>query len=429
FLDEDDQELDDDGDVRTVDLDEDGDEGNSFGEDLDSLSVVLSAIENRRVHRADTLHFFSRGTFKRQTGQASLSGTEPARLVSDLTKLSAFIWYGHVDKIDGGLQVFETSQPFAADWVLGRVALPVSERFSDPVDSRFVGSEISGERSVFITNQPSSGPDLAKAPPFGWGSEAAHSTSPDPTVTVGADIPYGPASGGTYRIQNSVVDMVVAVLTPGETDSFYDRLVFQTIANSGWWFPLALTQTDMSTLSPPAGGESERAFRFAYSPNGPSDTRLNNTDANDKPIIEAIARTTPLLADGATKFIVEFAGDFDTTTPGLDLDADGAVQWYGLPRQPLYASDGSFTRYKVDTVAVLVGTRQSFERELPDDPGVNGERYICVWGPGDLTDANTGTNFIPARPPSMLRITVELVDPRGKMNEPMRQEFIYRLNP
>ncbi|MGF1632606.1 MAG: type II secretion system protein J [Phycisphaerae bacterium] len=436
FLDEDDEELDADTNVNTVDLDEDGIEGNAFGENLlDPANPPISAIENRRVHRTDTLHFFSNGSFKRQTGQVSRGPLTEEIIVQD-TALTAYVWYGHLNKIAGGsLQILEAAgqQRYAAEWTLGRKALLLSSQRGTTSQvkgqSSAVGSDITAEEFAFVSDRLVAGG--SNVPPFSYGSQVAFNAIIVGGVGIVADSAYA-VGGSTLEVQNGAIDFAVADLIGGETntandaasESVYDRVVTLETASADWWQTIA------------SGATVNQAFRYEYVPNVSMNNLNSGDNANRERTITELAQNTGFLSDGVTKFIVEFAGDFngdgriDRTAAAQDDpdEVDAPIQWYGLPRD--LNGDGVMD---VITVSDRWSGPFAFERVRPTDPGIDGRQYTCVWAPQQLTDLNPDTGADPgpldAVPPAMLRITVELVDPRGKMNEPMRQEFIYRLNP
>lgn len=83
--------------VLTVDLDGDGIEGEpELDPDGNLVSVpggetYRPAHVNHRSHRTDLFSFFSRGDFKRQTGNSAYGS-----FTSEMTAKNAWIWYGHL---------------------------------------------------------------------------------------------------------------------------------------------------------------------------------------------------------------------------------------------------------------------------------------------------------------------------------------------
>jgi hypothetical protein len=183
------------------------------------------------------------------------------------------------------------------------------------------------------------------------------------------------------------------------------------------------------------------------------------------------AQTTPIFVRGCTQFIVEFAGDYARQDPatgqfqaaGQDGQIDFIVdqptsdpatwtrriRWYGFPRDVCSASksgqdipgapvpDGQITQFDVVPVSWYLGVnnRQTFERSVPTNPGlpmtqmpfnttgVNylpvmvSPAYICAWGPD-----------VPANlRPKLIRITIAIDEPTGRLNTEQTYEFIYAL--
>lgn len=121
------READADGEVHTVDLNDDGDV-NDPGEDPAAS----------RVHRIDQLAFFARGKFYKQTGTGTrfwdADTTNPGRPASSD---EAWIWYGHVKQPTNAPTTYRlpgegTPQDnpynyFATQWILGRVPMLLLE--------------------------------------------------------------------------------------------------------------------------------------------------------------------------------------------------------------------------------------------------------------------------------------------------------------
>src|SRR5689334_10526929 len=71
------------------------------GSGLSPEPPVLPTTPNDRAHRLDTMSFFSRGRFERQTGNDD-------EFVSDMSSNEAWIWYGHLRM--NSLGTFSASQ-------------------------------------------------------------------------------------------------------------------------------------------------------------------------------------------------------------------------------------------------------------------------------------------------------------------------------
>lgn len=294
------------------DEDFDGSEASAltFDHDADPSTPEASfspAIYNHRNHRIDTLGFFARGRFYRQTG------ANPNELIADAVSSEAYIWYGHTKKPNynesapditgfaryGPAEDTLDNNPenwFVEDWTLGRVVLllnrlengQASYRDGTPMSVGFIQRKVAAD-------------DSRSAAPLSVNSED---------------------TSGDWKLQWSRFDAA------GTTFQEYRRILGNFIedpTNDPWF-------------------DAVSDFRFHYSP------------IVKRPLEpDTIARAVPGLMDGTSQFLVEFAGDFVTqettgsnagriTAPVPDgivdfvvLDPGGAneerrMRWYGMPR-------------------------------------------------------------------------------------------------
>lgn len=185
-----------------------------------------------------------------------------------------------------------------------------------------------------------------------------------------------------------------------------------------------------------------------------------------------------LLAECVTQLIVEYAGDFVTqstngTVAGGTPTPDGILdfvvvndvrqtRWYGMPRD--VNGDGSipgpgnaarYTSPDVIPLCDVANTRRTptgadprpstidFEKSAPPinsgstsdyltitaEPAANSNpddtSYVCVWGPKEFeTGVAIGTETLyPV--PQLVRIIVEISDPKARLNEPVTQEYVF----
>jgi hypothetical protein len=168
------------------------------------------------------------------------------------------------------------------------------------------------------------------------------------------------------------------------------------------------------------------------------------------------ALTTPIFIKGTTQFIVEFAGDFFEQTPGeplgvpdYDVIAAGEtrMRWYGVDRD--MDGDGTVTvgAGDVTTLTAHEGTSGTARRYNGNAAGVfehpnatvPGAATVWAWKAaapiggagappvgGDPTVPTAGTpgDWQYVRP-SYIRITIEILDPNGRLNDGQRIELIY----
>ena len=170
-----------------------------------------------------------------------------------------------------------------------------------------------------------------------------------------------------------------------------------------------------------------------------------------KPVTaDNLAQATPFCVGGCSQFTVEYAGDYLTqdnnpadTNYGVITDntkGDGQVDyiiinpntpqqrkqilWYGMPRNT--SGQAGLNPYNGDVAPLYLwrnGAISSFEKVLPTftSQGVltsmaAGSQYICAWGPSD-------------KPPSMIRITMTIDDPTGRLPDGQTYQYIFAVPP
>jgi prepilin-type N-terminal cleavage/methylation domain-containing protein len=424
-----------DGNPLTLDMDGDNAEGKPGvpGE------VVSPTAVHSRNHRLDELMFFASGRFQRQTGSGG-------RLSGQGSSNEAFIYYGHLQLPNnalpspyyynpakyatnvgspeggaaagrGGVNGNDNNQ-YASQWALGRMPILLAGDTPDP-SSTYIARN-SGALSPFAGNSQTTN-----------GQEIQHSTC-DVAQTSIANYaerlgPYIAVNGGTTGLK------------------WYDTII---------------------------------QYRFWANP------------FPQRPLTaDKISRTTPIFVQGCTQFIVEYAGDFLAqdaspmlatgtpnprygqvtghafqSTPLTDGVTDFVVvktlpggmlvrktRWYGMPRNVDTADDlrsgrpsitgGKGTR-DANAIVDVVPLRDviatfpvsspppSIEPDI-DDPKMlpmaadyakttPDARYVAAWGPGDLSRGSV-------KRPTMVRITVVVDDPTGRMTEGQSYEYVFNL--
>jgi prepilin-type N-terminal cleavage/methylation domain-containing protein len=452
---------------RTIDLDGNGLEAETAvpGE------VIPLAIYNNRSHRIDTLSFFGRGLFRRQTGGAFLGGNNLEEYVADMSSNEAWIWYGHLRRPDYStpaspqniLEQYEHRNPgddppagerndnnfHAVNWMLGRMAVLLvrgqdtnADGIGDVIKDRHDREQRFIKRNFALAND-----------------------SVQPLRDDARSNDSG-AAAQQWQLRSGRYDLA------GTDFAQFRQILENNIA-----------------LMPPEHWYESMDFRFQGDP-----TPL-------KPLTpDNAARTTPVFMEHCTQFIVEYAGDFVEQSRGMaqdgapagqvmDVDSlngvyhpDGQidfvvinpdtpnesrrVRWYGMPRDVTSPTGGppdgliasSFsavgnTNALVDVVPLhdvldtATGgfvymppspTNSFVERVLPRstpqtpfgpppqyyadyrNPGggmpTNGQ-YVVAWGPD--------TNDQPR--PKMIRIVVTIDDPEGRIAEGQTFEYVYRV--
>lgn len=408
-----------------------------------SVITYQPSAFNYRNHRTDILSFFARGAFHRQTGGGTIStsGTSYEPLVSASSGLEAWVWYGHLDLADNNSpQNFltpgsspSTTNPnnfYATQWILGRVGIILQEPTVNggtqtiPVIEN--GQSID-EDFIFRSLNPS---NTDRAPL----SVSSPGTGTNPTGVNLQDCRYdlaGTSISGYRTILKNVI-----------TNS-------ASLSNGDWWSGMMLKN------------------RFQCNP------------FVIKPMnAQTYSQQMPVLLQGCTHFIVEYAGDFltqdndptsptygnvtdtcyDTTTLPLptqkptdnqiDYILSGTapnltkqIRWYGFPRDT--SGDGKITSTAGSTDVVPLrdiweqlpreaNSNAPFERfadsassnsltKQPDYAAIGAvtsapsEYYTCAWGPSDLVR------------PSLIRITVVVDDPSGRLADGLTFQYVFMM--
>jgi prepilin-type N-terminal cleavage/methylation domain-containing protein len=434
-----------DGDPLTIDLDNNNDEGepNVLGE------VTTPSIYNSRNHRIDRVNFFASHLFRRQTGNAG-SGTN--EFIGEATSNEAYLSIGHLRQPDFGTPLTgspgrfthrtpnDPSVPkdrkinnyYATDWILGRSVTLLRDWTTD----RDRIAALSGQS--YVENDP-----------FTIGNPNLTPLSPASVVrTVGA-------SANRDRFAWSTCDLANATIGGfREKVSLHFQLWSQRRNFDPWWVVL--------------GSERFEGYPYPSRPLTP----------------DGYSRTVPVFVRGCTQFIVEYAGDYLAQNPetgdvvGTYLNGptgvDGAVdylivtdgnirsrriRWYGMPRNVDLSDDnagpmirgvaggggGEPNNMLVDVVPLRdvltaaganVPTDQALFHEKFEPinsftmkanyaaPGTAGlpadARYYAAWGPSELAKGSLTR-------PRMIRITLTVDDPNGRITEGQTYEYVIDL--
>lgn len=425
--------------IRTIDINGNNQEGEA-GVAGETISPVTY---NSRNHRIDSLRFFANHLYRRQTGGGSVSGTNSAnrnQLISDNTVSNeAMIWYGHVTQPDFTTPLtqvqgeFEGRKPgvrlpggnptdknrdnyYATDWILGRVAMLLQE---------------APDRSErFIRRNPSSNAQ---------------------TGGILTPLSENSQAGDRENIQWSRYDLAQTSIAG------YRQILSDVLQDP--------------QLNPTTDFVQSAWYRTL------SDYRFQGYRYPDRPLTaRGVARTTPVLLPGCTQFIVEYAGDYLNQTAagriqGTFLDPNGTdgqvdfivtnntsdpandvrrIRWYGFPRNVDTSDDvngvpmvngGPRETGMLDVVPLrdlLLAAGKSpadlapntfwehFENLPPQRnyAASNGvpfnARYVAAWNPSDLTRGSL-------KRPRMIRITMVVDDPQGRLTEGQTYEYVIDL--
>jgi prepilin-type N-terminal cleavage/methylation domain-containing protein len=441
-----------------------------FGDSAVNGEVIYPSTYNFRNHRLDTLSFFARGVFQRQTGN---NGT----FVDPLTSHEAWIWYGHLQLPDNGGD--DPSIDYPNNPPGSGVSTFPCMGSSSTNPNNYFGSKLTLGRVAMLLVQPNASNAIPDSQGVGqWYIQANNPFFPifgsDNTKLYTSASPVAPEVNG-FHLMDSRVDLAGTTI-----QSFQQALAAQV---STGYFPWP---------------DSMMVGSQTYSPTFV--TRFRCKPFVTKPMTsEAMAQASPVFLSGCSQFIVEFAGNFLTqdedpshtlppsgtprtrtnwgdvtglaTNPNLDrLDFTitypnytptnpGAplkqIKWYGMPRSTtghsyIYGPSPYIVAIpnspnNADVVPVRdwlqniydptngsLGTpasytNASFEHVIPplsemiNYAGTSGLKpidaqngYVCAFGPFDPH-------------PSLIRVTFTLDDPTGRLPDGQTYQYIFKV--
>jgi type II secretory pathway pseudopilin PulG len=434
--------------ILTTDLDgkDTDNDGNVEGDVSVVGERVQAAMYNSRNHRTDIIQFFAHDLFRRQTGNL---GT----YVADQSSLEATIWYGHLWLPDGsgsfnantlpgaGSPTSNPNNYFASQWILGRQAILLNKK---DASGNIVDGALNNQDFIDVTG-------ALPLSPLQYASTATQKT----TGTL------------PYQIQDSRYDLAATSMADFRT--VLDTYIANNTSPS-WW-----------SLMMAANTQRFRASSVVFKP-------IDSVQsAKMTPIF--LPGCTQFIVEYAGDFVRQdnntalstygnvIDGYFDPTTgPNFTVKPGGTdgvidyivmdpvtkrtqIRWYGLPRDtngdgsiagPPFASGGGGANLKDvvplrDVLKASTGTGSAsytgnvsapFERlALVPGPGSTltprpsylnptgptaqnmqpGEYYTCAWGPRDKVK------------PSMIRITIVLDDPSGRLGEGKTYEYVFKI--
>ena len=434
---------------------------------------------NSRVHRIDRIMFFTRGTAPRQTSDAP-------GLTSPTAWLESFVWFGHL-ALPRNYQYNQQHQPysgpipnypnpftsgdfrnpgdpgtnpqaattynpnnyFASDWVLGRmpiVLVPFATPNSAGTAETTMAAPTVGSTPLTIMAVNNTSP-----------AQAFQETAQGQLTAV---TPVWPLYSSRYDMAFTSIDGMRQALANIPTTNNFSR--------PAWWQHLSGV-----VVQPPGNFPFDVRYEADSLPLRPPQQPTPPTQQQLGQWASAVAaRQAPMFLRGCSQFIVEFAGDFITqdnnpnsvnfgkpvlngAQPDGEIDFTVSVlpsgekvkriRWYGFPRdigspptpnapQPAGTPDGHIT-WQDDVVPVRDVSNQINGGPYPFERWVNttlpqrndyafpvnqvqvGSQYICAWGwdtPNVLR-------------PKMIRITIALDDPSGRLNGEQYFEYVFNL--
>jgi prepilin-type N-terminal cleavage/methylation domain-containing protein len=449
--------------IRTIDLNNDGDETDP-GETIPIFQV------GTRNFRVDSISFFVKGTLTRQTGDIR---TASPSFVSPLTSNEAWIYYGAPrvfvgsDPGTNGANLDYTNYYSAPGipWTRATTAT-ISNPASQRNQNQRYASQFKLARCAWLLAPLKDG--AVRTDDYSiqtflstvWGSNPQDASSDTANPFTSDAAVAGPSIGNDFALRSSIpkqagtgnyesVNGICDVI--GTTASLArERLKFTTQLKYDTAMPTAAARLTAfrSWCNGMYNGFEERPWI------NPFPQTLNP---------RAIAQRTQLMGEGVSQFTVEFAGNFVTqdasgavtaAVPDVNDEIDyiaatastpRRIRWYGLPRD--VDGDGDITNNTTDPTSSdvvplrdVAGVRMPFEIVVPtalpladyaavttDLADQDGLGYVVAFGPHEfdgteLIDVYAGGQQFA---PKLIRITIEQVDPAGKLQQPIVQEYVF----
>lgn len=461
--------------IRTVDLNNDGTEGENtpgiFGENPGEPGEHPSPfVYNERNHRTDILSLFGRDLFRRQTGN-------DGSFVGATTSTEAWIWYGHLNRpavavgagsgsgiAPGYGTSASASNPgnfYTSDWTMGRMAMLL------------VAPEDDGDGVINDADNMSNNENHYP--------RSAATDGTQSTIQMLSPLAYwtrtkrtGFQSEVTATIQTSRYDLAATTIDQVEQDIVTASGPTPAAFGEHWWQKMLLHSGSPSALPNAAAIDNPLLIR---------DYRFWGEPLFTRPLDSAsAARMSPILLTGCSQLIVEYAGNYvaqnpadgsivaangkytagilftDTETDYVVEDVEGPggavpvrrTRWYGMWRDDNGDGEIEFDGtgdsggrlpdvmplgYFMEGIGGAPADFPSHERVMPDTnvtiDNPTSTRYICVWGPPGsyASDPDFAANMGSIEPPrpQMIRITVVLDDPNGRLAEGQKYEYVFRM--
>jgi prepilin-type N-terminal cleavage/methylation domain-containing protein len=291
-------------------------------------STVFPAVQNERSHRLDRLAFMARGVFRRQTGNDGV-------FVAPMSSNEAFVWYGHLtlphtngnfylngastgDKTNPGTGNFSSNPQnyFASQWILGHMAMTLLQP-TGATTANF-GTISVGTLQQFVKRDLSV-TNLNYLAPLSVNSSAQDGSE---IQRCRYDLAGTSISGYSDILKRAIGTQWQAGVSYSSGQRVYYR--GRTFAASG--------NHTSTAANAPLEAASQWNFVVANHDWWSDLFMESNFEANPfivKPLTsQSYSQQSPILMQGCTQFIVEYAGDFlrqdtnpDSTTYGYVLDS------------------------------------------------------------------------------------------------------------
>lgn len=375
-----------------------------------------------RSHRVDIFGFLAQGDqYARQTANNG-------QYYSPTTSSQAWLWYGHLgipnnaslksptagnlpfapgQKSNGAAGQINDNNFLASDWILGRVAMLLVPSASIPAGDYYVNAA------------------TATSNPLGYDAV---------TTDVGL-----PIYASRYDIVNTSLSAFLALEDPTAATAaaqaaFRDNMIWNGAVggtllryNANPFVAKPLNSAAFATATPIfirscAHFIVEYAGDYVTQDNVTTD----NTPATNKVWgnIQTDNTGNVLGSDGTIDYVVDKSADPSQTNPSLWVQK---IRWYGFPRSTTGGATVQSGQYSTDVVPLrdIRNVQSPWERVVPTQPAAGApytgasyanSQYVCSWG-SETTDPL----------PKMIRITIALDDPNGRLASPQFFEYVIDL--
>jgi prepilin-type N-terminal cleavage/methylation domain-containing protein len=370
-----DEQADRDGDPYTVDVDGNNKEGeaNIPGEKISAVTI------SPRNHRLDRLMFFSNYLYRRQTGATK------SQVISDLSSNEAYIWYGH-------LKVGRNNPVDINDYYLpGENSQGDNGKYLQ--ESRFdvANTSIADYRRIVLD-------------PRNWGATSSWWNNVSDFRFQAYPYPTRPLDGDTMA-------RTVPIFVRGCTQ-FIVEYAGDYLDQSGDPTNASFTAADTVYSNPP---KTDGVIDYVLV-NGARRTRWygapRNVDFSDdkpgQPMIRGTGQARLMLDVVPLRDVLKSVGITIDPVNFIEPEIDRR-----LPPQANYAA-----------VAGTPPRTGQFTSPVIGSGGPTGNEYVAAWGP-------TAAGHLLGRGsiyrPKLIRITIVVDDPAGRMTEGQTYEYVFKL--
>jgi prepilin-type N-terminal cleavage/methylation domain-containing protein len=444
--------------MGTIDIDG----NNQEGEGTVRGEIIPASFVNSRSHRLDELMFFANYLFPRQTATGG-------RLSSEGGTQEAFLWYGHLQLANNQTPVPAYFNPWEPDGVsngsLETGGTPAAGAKND--NNKYATQWALGRMPILLMGETV---DPTTPPAFSYIGRSGDNLSP---LAKNSLVQYPPRAGarppGTPpQIQRSVCDVAQTSIADYRT---LVRDPLKWSSGEGWWetvagvrfwanpTPLRPLDAEKMARSAPIFVRGCTQFIVEYAGDflvqAPPPVAPATTPEEGTILGTVVGNGT---GDGVTDFVVVRA-PLNPANPGGPFTTVRRTRWYGMPRNVDTSDDGppgppmirgGASGINPNTMIDVVPLRDVIMSYAPSTPakdilverGMGGRdlnqsfpmrpnyavpgavppdaKYVAAWGPSELARGSKWK-------PTMLRITIVIDDPSGRMSDGQTYQYVFNL--